>query len=150
MHALQIWIWNLKEKDHWNVGSFWRCLHRLTDKDIPNLQCEACKELALSWYLDQLDQPDMFRCETVSLKNLFEAVSSTIELELYLPREQSVRTVNETASEPATTSKFQKQVVSDSSLLQQLLDRIEKLGDVRTTIEAVAKSTAEATSTTRY
>ena len=66
----------------------------------------------------------------MSPKNLSEAVSSTIELELYLPREQSVQTVNETESEPATTLESQVapiQAVSNPSLLQQLLDHIEKL-----------------------
>jgi len=102
-------------------------LRRLTDKVFPNLQFEARQELALSHYLDQLDPPH-FAVKQCRPKNLSEAVSSTIELELYLLREQSVCTVKET--EPATTLESQVapiQAVSDPSLLQQLLDHIEKL-----------------------
>ena len=103
----------------------------MTDKAFPNLQFEARQELALSHYLDQLEPPQIsFAVKQRRLKNLSEAVSSTIKLELYLLREQSVRTVKETASEPATTLESQVapiQAVSDPSLLQQLLDRIEKL-----------------------
>ena len=58
--------------------------------------------------LDQLDPPQIsFAVKQCCLKNLLEAVSSTIELESYLMREQSVHTVNEAASEPATALEFQ-------------------------------------------
>ena len=47
-------------------------------------------------------------------------MSSTIELESYLPKDQPVRAVNETASEPATTLTPRVtpvQAVSEHSLL---------------------------------
>ena len=110
-------------------------LRRLTDKAFPNLQCEAREELALSRYLDQLGPPQIsFAVKQRRPRNLPEAVSSTIELESYLPREQSVRAVSDdtcnTATGPAnplTPQITPVQAISDQPLLQQLLDRIEKL-----------------------
>ena len=106
-------------------------LRRLTDKAFPTVQLEAHEQLALSRYIDQLDPPQIsFAVKQHRPKNLPEAVSSTIELESYLPKDQPARAVNETAFEPATTLTprvIPVQAVSEHSLLQHLLDRIEKL-----------------------
>ena len=97
-------------------------LCRLTDKAFPTVQLEAHKQLALSRYLDQLDPPQIsFAVKQRRPKNLPEALSSTIELESYLPKHQPVRAVNETAFEPATTLTprvIPVQAVSEHSLLQ--------------------------------
>jgi len=107
-------------------------LRRLTDKAFPKLQLVAREEIALSRYLDQLEPPQISfgAVKQRRPKNLSEAVSSTIELQSYLPREQAVRNVRETTSELGTTLESQVtlvQAINEQPLLQQLLDRIEKL-----------------------
>ena len=106
-------------------------LRRLTDKAFPKLQLEAREEIALSRYLDQLEPPQVsFAVKQRRPKNLSEAVSLTIKLQSYLPREQPVRNVRETTSELGTTLESQVtpvQAISEQSLLQQLLDHVEKL-----------------------
>jgi len=54
-------------------------------------------------------------------------VSSTIEFESYLPKYQPVRAVNEASLEQSTTMTPRAQAVNEQSLLQHLLNRIEKL-----------------------
>ena len=106
-------------------------LRRLTDKTFSTLQLEARKQLALSRYLDQLDLLQIsFTVKQHRPKNLPEAVSLTIELESYLPKDQPVCAVNETAFKPSTTLTLRVtpvQAISEHSLLQHLLDHIEEL-----------------------
>ena len=105
-------------------------LRRLVDKAFPKLQAEARKELALSRYLDQLCPPQIsFAVKQRRPKNLHEAVSSTVELETYLPKEPStgVQVVNESyKTQPPTPV----QAVQQQELLgaiQKLVDRVKKL-----------------------
>ena len=105
-------------------------LRRLVDKAFPKFQAKAREELALSHYLDQLFQPQIsFAVKQRRAKNLHDAVSSTVELESYLPKEPStgVQVVHESNEiQPSTPV----QVVQQKELLgaiHKLVDCIEKL-----------------------
>ena len=105
-------------------------LRRLDDKAFPKLQIKAREELALRRYLDQLCPPQIsFAVKQQRPKNLHEAVSSTVELETYLPKEPStsVQVVHESYEiQPPTPV----QAVQQQELLraiQKLADRVEKL-----------------------
>ena len=84
-----------KKLESW--ADFGDDLRRLADKAFPALQIEAREELALSRYLDQLYPSQIsFAVKQRRPRNLHEAVSSTIELESYLPKEQAtVQLVND-------------------------------------------------------
>ena len=72
---------NQKKKKLESLTDFSDDLHRLANKVFPALQVEACEELALSRYLDQLYPPQIsFAVKQGRPKNLHEAVSSTTEL----------------------------------------------------------------------
>ena len=92
------------------------------------LQVEACEELALSRYLDQLSPSQIsFAVKQRCPKNLHEAVSSTIELESYLPKEQSlVQSVSENSETPPSVpvQAVQQQLLG---AIQKLVERVEKL-----------------------
>jgi len=60
----------------------------LVDKAFLELQVEVKEQLALSRFFDQLESPQIsFAVKQCKPTNVREAVSTTIELELYLPRE---------------------------------------------------------------
>jgi len=84
--------------------------------------------LALSRYLDQLDPAQIsFAVKQRRPKSLTDTVSSTIEFEFYLPKDQPVRAVIEASLEQSITMTPRAQAVNEQSLLQHLLNRIEKL-----------------------
>ena len=60
----------------------------LVDKVLPDLQAEAKEQLALSRFFDQLESPQIsFSVKQQKPRSVREAVSATIELESYLPKE---------------------------------------------------------------
>ena len=103
-------------------------LRRLADKAFPTLQVKAREELALSRYLDQLSPSKIsFTVKQRRPKNLHEAVSSTIELESYSPKEQSlVQSVSENGETPPSVpvQAVQQQLLG---AIQKLVERVEKL-----------------------
>ena len=106
-------------------------LRQLVNKAFPKLQAEAREELALSRYLDQLCPPQIsFAVKQRRPKNLHEAVSSTVELETYLPKEPStgVQVVHESyeTQPPTPVQAVQPQQLLEA--IQKLVDRVEKLG----------------------
>ena len=111
-------------------------LHRLANKVFPVLQVEVREELALSLYLDQLYPLQIsFAVKQCCPKNLHEAVSSTIELESYLPpKEQStVQLVNDGNDTqppmPIQVPPMPIQAVQQQLLgvIQQLVEHVERL-----------------------
>ena len=103
-------------------------LWRLADKVFPTLEVEAREELALSRYLDQFNPSQIsFAVKQRRSKNLHEAVSSTIELESYLPKEQPLmQAVSESSETPLSVP---VQVVQQQLLgaIQKLVEQVEKL-----------------------
>ena len=67
---------NLKEKTTKVWADFGDDLRRLTDNTFSNVQIEACEELAMSHYLDQLDPPQTRLVVVDELKNLTEHYST--------------------------------------------------------------------------
>ena len=115
-----------KKLESW--ADFGDDLRRLADKAFPALQIEAREELALSRYLDQLYPSQIsFAVKQRRPRNLHEAVSSTIELESYLPKEQAtVQLVNDgnDTQPPMPVQAVQQQLLG---AIQQLVERVERL-----------------------
>ena len=103
-------------------------LRWLADKAFPILQVEAHEEPALSRYLDQLNPSKIsFAVKQRCPNNLYEAVSSTIELKSYLPKKQPlVQAVSESSETPPSVpvQAVQQQLLG---AIQKLVERVEKL-----------------------
>ena len=113
-------------------------LKTLVEKAFPDIGDDAREQLALTRYMDQLDQPQVaFAVRQSRPKTLDDAVSTTLEMELYVslsrgqgeaPTKLNVGAVNDEPTVSAET-KVVAAVHQDTNtqLLQQLLQRMEKL-----------------------
>lgn len=107
-------------------------LKMLADKGFPDLSEEAKEQLALQTYLQQLEQPQIaFGVKQRRPKTLDEAVTATMEMEIYLPASSRVPVAmcepEDESTEPATIAPVSDTTAKLTSLIERLVERVEKL-----------------------
>ena len=100
-------------------------------KGFPSLQDKAREELALSKYLDQLKDPQVFfGIKQHCPKTIQETVSNTMELESYLVKFASgkvMQVMQKDPEEQATFAVIQSTQRGLVDMMQRLVERVEQL-----------------------
>ena len=103
----------------------------LVNKAFPRLQEEAREQLAMSKYLDQLQDPQVsFGVKQWRPRKLSESVTATIELESYLPRINQISQVSKSEEPPIadqTIAAIQSTQKDLFGVVQRLVQYVEQL-----------------------
>ena len=110
-------------------ATFVKDLKTLVDKAYPELQDDGKEQLALTYYLGQLEQQQLaFSVKQRRPKSVAATVSATLEIESYfVPKGGHVAQVagDLTSAEPVAAVRDQQDAVM--SLLQQVVQRMDQL-----------------------
>ena len=99
-------------------------LQILVDKAFPHLQAEAREQMALTHYLGQIDNTQLaFSVKQQKPATLDSAVSSTLEMESYLPQKGEPIGVAATDKNISITTAYNESTPG----MMELLDRMKKL-----------------------
>ena len=125
-----------KKSESW--ADFAEDLRHLADKAFPEFEEVARERLALNAYLAQLDHPQVgFGVKQKSPETLDAAVTATLELESFLTPKMAVSSVVPEAAISAEKDCKEATVSAVhstdklSSLLEKLLDRVERLEEAQ-------------------
>ena len=115
-----------KREEGW--ADFTEDLRVLSEKAYPRLQPQARECLALTAFLKQISNPQVaFAVRQKQPRNLDEAVTATLEMESYVDQSGTKGSVGSVQGETMITATSSQQDTCLLSLVEKLVDRVEKL-----------------------
>lgn len=118
-----------KASEGW--ANFAQDLQILVDKAFPHLQGEAREQMALTHYLAQIDNPQLaFSVKQQKPNSLDAAVSTTLEMESYLPQKGGAIGVAGSEVNPESMQSIPIAATGNEptpGMMKELLDRMKKL-----------------------
>ena len=119
---------NRRKKPSEGWADFAQDLQVLVDKAFPHLQAEAREQMALTHYLGQIDNAQLaFSVKQQKPTTLDSAVSTTLEMESYLPQKGGSVGVAATEVDHEPIQGMQIAATHESGMMKELLDRMKKL-----------------------